>query len=192
MPCGRPTPSWLIGSYPRLFSKLNALDYLNLRLTGRCLATYDSILTSWVSDNRDTSNVVYSDVLVRGCGIAREKFPEIVKCTDVIGRLRPEVATAIGLSPEVAVVAGAIDSTAAAIGSGAVRDYETHLYIGTSSWLAAHVPFKKTDIMSALASVPCAIPDRYLLIALQATAGGNLTFLRDKILYHKDELLQEA
>jgi xylulokinase len=36
------------------------------------------------------------------------------------------------------------------------------------------------------------LPGRYLLTALQATAGGNLTFLRDNILYHKDELLQEA
>ena len=43
-----------------------------------------------------------------------------------------------------------------------------------------------------MASVPCAIPGRYLLTALQATAGGNLNFLRDNILYHKDELLQEA
>ena len=62
----------------------------------------------------------------------------------------------------------------------------------TSSWIAAHVPFKKTDPVSSLASIPCAIPKRYLLTALQATAGGNLTFLRDNILYHKDELLQEA
>ena len=30
------------------------------------------------------------------------------------------------------------------------------------------------------------------MTALQATAGGNLTYLRDNILYHKDELLQEA
>jgi xylulokinase len=29
------------------------------------------------------------------------------------------------------------------------------------------------------------------MIALQTTAGGNLNFLRDKILYHKDELLQQ-
>jgi xylulokinase len=178
--------------YARTAKFLNALDYLNLRLTGRCVATYDSILTSWVTDNRNPSSIVYSDVLVRGSGIAREKFPDIVKCTEVIGTLLPEVAEQIGLSPETAVVAGAIDTTAAAIGSGAVRDYETHLYIGTSSWLAAHVPFKKTDILSALASVPCAIPGKYVLIALQATAGGNLTFLRDKVLYHKDELLQEA
>ncbi len=177
--------------YARTYKFLNALDYLNLRLTGRFVATYDSILTSWVTDNRDAANVVYSQTLLRDCGIVPEKFPAIVKCTDVIGTLRPEVAAEIGLGNEVSVVAGAIDNSAAAIGSGAVRDYEAHLYIGTSSWLAAHVPFKKTDIVSSLASVPCAIPGRYLLTALQATAGGNLTFLRDKILYHKDELLQE-
>ena len=177
--------------YARTYKFLNALDYLNFRLTGRFVATYDSILTSWVTDNRDPSNVHYSDTLLRGCGIAPDKFPEIVKCTDVLGTLRPEVALALGLGKDVAVVAGAIDNTAAAIGAGAVEDYAAHLYIGTSSWLAAHVPFKKTDILSALASVPCAVPGRYLLTALQTTAGGNLTFLRDKILYHKDELLQE-
>ena len=177
--------------YERTYKFLNALDFMNLRLTGRFVATYDSILTSWVTDNRDPSNVVYSDALLRRCGIAPDKFPDIVKCTDVIGTLRAEVAAELGLGNDVAVVAGAIDSSAAAVGSGAVRDHEAHLYIGTSSWLAAHVPFKKTDILSALASVPCAIPGRYLLTALQATAGGNLSFLRDRILYHKDELLQE-
>jgi xylulokinase len=178
--------------YGRTWKFLNALDYLNLRLTGRCVATYDSILTSWVTDNRAPSSVCYSEALLRGCGIARDKFPEIVKCSDVIGTLRPQVAAQLGLGTDVAVVAGAIDNTAAAIGSGAVRDYETHLYVGTSSWLAAHVPFKKTDLVSALASVPCAVPGRYLLTALQTTAGGNLAFLRDRILYHEDEALQEA
>ena len=176
--------------YRRTYKFLAALDYLNLRLSGRFVATYDSILTSWVTDNRDPSNVVYSEALLRSSGIAPEKFPEIVKCSDVIGTLRPDVARELGLRADMAVVAGSIDNAAAAVGSGAVRDYAAYLYIGTSSWLAAHVPFKKTDVISSLASVPCAIPGRYLLIAQQTTAGGNLTFLRDKILYHKDELLQ--
>jgi xylulokinase len=57
--------------------------------------------------------------------------------------------------------------------------------------LAAHVPFKKTDITTNMASLPCAIPDKYLLIATQTTAGGTLNYLRDNILYHKDELLVE-
>lgn len=170
---------------------LNVVDYMNLRLTGRCVATFDSILTSWVTDNRDPDKIRYHDGLVRNSGIDRSKFPEIVKCSDVIGELKPDVAAELGLNPGVKVVAGAIDNTAAAVGSGAVEDYAAHLYLGTSSWLAAHVPFKKTDVMSSMASVPCAVPGRYLLTALQATAGGNLTFLRDRILYHKDELLKE-
>ncbi len=35
------------------------------------------------------------------------------------------------------------------------------------------------------------LPGRWLLTALQATAGGNLTWLRDNVLYHEDELLAE-
>jgi xylulokinase len=178
--------------YAQTYKFLNVLDYLNLRLTGHFVATFDSILTSWVTDNRDPDAVKYNAGLVSMLGIDLAKLPEIVACSEVIGTLKTEVAEELGLTKDVKVVAGSIDNTAAAIGSGAVDDYATHLYIGTSSWMAAHVPFKKTAIFDSLASVPCAIPGRYLLTALQATAGGNLTYLRDNILYHKDELLQEA
>jgi xylulokinase len=178
--------------YARTHKFLNVLDYINLRLTGEFVASFDSIVTSWVTDNRNPDSIEYNDALIRTLGIDRAKLPDVVACTKVIGNVRSDVASALGLSSNVKVVAGAIDNTAAAIGAGAIEDYQPHLYIGTSSWIAAHVPFKKTDIASSMASIPCAVPNRYLLTALQATAGGNLTFLRDNIIYHKDELLQEA
>ena len=178
--------------YARTYKFLNVLDYINLRLTGEFVASFDSIVTSWVTDNRDPDGIHYDDSLIRTLGIDRDKLPEVVPCTKAIGNLRRDVAEQLGLSANVKVVAGAIDNTAAAIGAGTTDDYALHLYIGTSSWMAAHVPFKKTDIASSMASIPCAVPGRYLLTALQATAGGNLTFLRDNIIYHKDELLQEA
>ena len=178
--------------YERTYKFLNVLDYLNLRLTGRFVATFDSILTSWVTDNRDPDDVKYDSGLVKSCGIDADKLPEIVKCTQVLGTLTAEATEALGLAPGTQVVAGAIDNTAAAVGAGAVADYVAHLYVGTSSWVCAHVPFKRTDIIRSLASVPCAIPGRWLLTALQATAGGNLTFLRDSILYHEDELPAEV
>jgi xylulokinase len=174
--------------YARTYKFLNVLDYMNLRLTGRFVATFDSILTSWVTDNRDPDDIRYDARLVRDSGIDADKFPEIVPCTEVLGRLDADVAAALGLPAEVVVVAGSIDNTAAGVGAGAVEDFVPHLYIGTSSWLAAHVPFKKTDPLSSLASVPCAVPQRYLLTALQATAGGNLAFLGDNVLYPQDEL----
>jgi xylulokinase len=86
---------------------------------------------------------------------------------------------------------GAPDLYGATIGSGAVGDYEGHIYIGTSDWLLCHVPFKKTDIFHNMASVPAAIPGKYMIINEQEIAGGALQFLRDKVLYHKDALLKE-
>lgn len=173
---------WIRDELPEVYERtevfLNVLDYLNLRLTGQRVATVDSILTSWVTDNRSPGSVRYHDGLVADCGIEASKLPRIVACTEVLGELRTEASEALGLSAAVVVVAGAIDTTAAAVGAGTTQVGAPHLYIGTSSWLAAHVPRKKTDVVSGLASVPCALPDRYLMIALQATAGGNLEWLR--------------
>ena len=181
--------------YPEIYRKtykfLTALDYMNLRLTGKFVATPDSILTSWVTDNRDSAHITYDEGLLKYCGIAPDKFPELVQCTTVIGDLKQDVTRALGLKDGVKVVAGAIDVSAAAIGSGAVNNFDAHVYIGTSSWIAAHVPYKKTDLSTFLASVPCAIPGKFLMIALQTTAGGNLNYLRDKILYHQDELSRQ-
>jgi xylulokinase len=178
--------------YPEVYQKtykfLTALDYMNLCLTGKFVATPDSILTSWVTDNRDPLHIKYDAGLLKTCGVAPDKFPELVQCTSIIGDLKAEVTQTLGLKAGVKVVAGAIDVSAAAVGAGSVNDFDAHIYIGTSNWVAAHVPFKKTDMSTFMASVPCAIPDKYLMIVLQTTGGGNLNFLRDKILYHQDEL----
>ncbi len=176
--------------YQRTHKFLNVLDYLNFRLTGRMVATGDSILTSWVTDNRNPAQIRYDAKLIDILGIDGEKLPEIVHSTDVIGTLDPSVADEIGLSAETPVVAGSIDTSAAAVGSGAVDDGQVHLYVGTSSWLGVHLPDKRTSLTSQIASVPCALPDRYLAIALQSAAGANLSFLRDQVILNEDPLLQ--
>jgi len=77
--------------YPEVYKKtykfLTALDYMNLRLTGKFVATSDSILTSWVTDNRDTRHIAYDEGLLKASGIAPDKFPEVLPCTAVIGDL---------------------------------------------------------------------------------------------------------
>ena len=175
--------------YRRTATFLNVLDYLNLRLTGRTVATVDSILTSWVTDNRDPGHIRYDATLVAGCGIDGDKLPEIVPCTEVIGTLTARAAEHLGLPASVQVVAGAIDNTAAAIGAGTIEHGDCHLYLGTSSWIAGHFSTKKTDIRHGIASIPCALPDRYLMTALQATAAGNLDWLRDNVVGAGDPLV---
>lgn len=183
----------VLNEFPEIYEKtykfLNVLDYINLCFTGEFTATPDSIFDCWAVDNRDANHVRYHPNLVKELPIDADKLPQIHPCVDVIGNLKADVAAELGLSTDVKVVAGAMDWTSAAVGSGAVLDYQTHLYIGTSSWLSAHYPRLKTDINNYIAALPAAIPGKFLLIATQDTAGGNLTFLRDRLIFHKDELL---
>src|SRR5512142_1019312 len=73
--------------YARTYKFLNVLDYMNLRLTGEFVASFDSIVTSWVTDNRDPDALHYSDELIRSLGIERAKLPDVVPCSKVIGHL---------------------------------------------------------------------------------------------------------
>ena len=178
--------------YRRAYKFLEPIDYIGLRLTGRFAASFDSITLHWMTDNRDISNVTYDDGLIRLAGIDRSKLPDLQAANSILGPLRAEAARAWGLREDVQVVIGAPDIHTAQVGSGAARDFEPHLYIGTSSWLTCHVPFKKTDLLHGLASLPSAIPGRYLLTDAQECAGVCLSYLRDNILFHKDELLVGA
>jgi xylulokinase len=124
--------------------------------------------------------------------VDKEKLPADLKnSTDILGPINNDVADELGLERKTKVVIGAPDIHTATIGSGAIRDYEGHIYIGTSNWIFSHIPYKKTDIIHNLGSLPSAIPGRYLIGNEQELAGGSLSYLRDNILYHKDELLKE-
>jgi xylulokinase len=162
---------------------LEPMDYLNLRLTGRAVASTDTIVGHWVTDNRDLDHVGYDDELIEWVGIDRAKLPDLVPTGTIIGTVTESAAAELGVGPHVQVVAGTGDTASAGIGSGAVRDFEGHLYIGTSSWLSCHVPFKKTDILSNITSLPSGIPGRYWVATEQDTAGKCLSWLVDNVLH---------
>ncbi|MHA1131455.1 MAG: xylulokinase [Candidatus Helarchaeota archaeon] len=177
--------------YNKTYKFLECKDYINLCLTGEYAASYDSIHLYWITDVRDINNITYHNGLIKKTKIDKEKLPPLKHAIDVLGPLKKEVADELGLEKDVKVVMGSPDLQSAAIGSGAVRPFETHAYIGTSSWLICHVPFMKTDIFHNIASLPSSIPGRYFAASEQETAGACLSFLRDNLLYHKDELLDE-
>ena len=167
---------------------LEPVDYLNLRLTGLARASHDSITLHWVTDNRDISAIAYDESLMGLAGLERAKLPDLVPTGSVLGGLTPAVAAELGLLPGTPVVAGTGDLHSAAVGSGAVADFAGHLYIGTSSWISCHVPFKKTDPLTNIASIPSGIPGRYLVADEHETGGACLTWLRDNMLFPDDAL----
>lgn len=176
--------------YRQTYKFLEPKDYINLRLTGQFVASYDSITLHWVTDNRNIDQIRYDRRLLRISTIDGKKLPELKQAVEVLGPLKKQVAGELGLSPDVRVIMGTPDVQAAAIGSGAVEDFSAHLYIGTSSWLTCHVPYKKTDISSGIASLPSAIPGRYFVANEQETAGACLTYLRDRVFFSDDGLTE--
>lgn len=167
---------------------LGSKDYLNLRLSGRIAASYDSVSLFWVTNNRDINNIRYSPALLSALGLNESKFPPLMPSTEILGNILPEVADRIGLSRNTKVINGSPDLQSACVGSGAVDDYHGHVYVGTSSWLLCHVPFKKTDIFHVIASLPSAIPGKYFCANEQDMAGGCLDFVLKNILFDKNGL----
>jgi xylulokinase len=163
--------------YRRTHKFLEPRDWLNYRLTGRMASSFDAATMLWATDTRDVGAVRYDDHLLGLAGLERDKLPDLVPSATVLGPLAPEAAAALGLPPTAQVVTGAPDIMAAAIGAGTVADFDAHLYLGTSSWLVCHVPFRKTDLLHNLASIPSAIPGRYLLANEQESAGVCLAEL---------------
>ena len=98
----------------------------------------------------------------------------------MVGTLQPGPAAELGIPPGARVVSATGDTMSAAVGSGAVADYAGHLYVGTSSWIQCHVPFKRTDARRAIATLPAALPGRYLVSCEQQTAGASLERLREE------------
>lgn len=174
--------------YQQTYKFLEPKDYLNLKFTGEFAATYDSIALHWLTDNRDIRKVDYDQGLIHISGIERDKLPTLIHANDILGYILPPVAEELGLPAGIRVVGGTPDLQSAAIGSGAIRDFEPHLYVGTSSWLVCHVPFKRTDLIHNMCSLPSAIPNRYLLTNEQECAGACLTYLKDKIFFAQDAL----
>jgi xylulokinase len=172
-------------AFPDLYAKtevfLEPVDYLNLRLTGRRSASFDSIAAHWVTDNRNIDRVVYDQRLLDVTGLDRSRLPDLVRPGTIIGELTAGAASDLGVPVGLPVSTGSGDVHSAVFGSGAVADFAAHLYIGTSSWISAHVPFKKTAPTSNVASIPAALAGRYLIADEHETAGACLTFLRDTL-----------
>ena len=166
---------------------LEPKDYINLLLTGRAAASYDSIGMHCLTDNRDIRHIVYDPRLFELSGLNPAQFPVLLPSTAVLGPLSARAAAELGLTPGAQVVMGSPDVQATAIGSGAVLDYQAHLYLGTSAWLTCHVPFKKTDPLHNMACMPSGVSGRWLVLNEQECAGSCLNYFLDSMLFSSDQ-----
>jgi xylulokinase len=175
-------------TYARTRMCLEPLDYLGLRLTGRTAATPASMILSWLTDNRPGARLRYVPDLVRRSGRDPALLPELIPTGSVLGELLPAVAGDLGLPAGVPVVAGLPDLHTAVVGSGAMHPFQGHLTISTTAWVSCEVPFKRTDVLRQVASVPGLRTGSYVVADNHETAGACLSWLRDEVICPDDSL----
>ncbi|HVB70156.1 MAG TPA: FGGY-family carbohydrate kinase [Acidimicrobiales bacterium] len=157
---------------------MEPVDYLTMRLTGVASATHASRLAAWLTDIRNLARLEYDQGLADLVGVDLAFLPPLATFGSIVGTVRPDVATDLGLGGGVAVIAGMPDLHAAALGSGAVRPHETHLALSTTSWISCPVATKKTDALHSIATAPGLTNDSYLVIDNQETGAKSLDWLR--------------
>lgn len=170
------------GAYSAARYLLDVPEYLTMRASGRAVAAADTAVLRWCTDNRDPERVRWDASLAATARIDLAKLPEIVAPATIVGSLTSQAAEDLGLPASVRVVSGTGDTTAAALGAGAVEDFVPHLYVGTSAWLTCHVPNKKTDVFRNIASMPSVVPGRYWVATVQNVAGKAIDWLIDTLL----------
>jgi xylulokinase len=185
---GRDTISkfvWLRDERPDVWERTHKLldvkDYLLLRTTGRTVTTYDLASGTWLFRTKK-GQLGWSEPILDMLELDVDRLPEVISSTEVAGFLQEDAAADLGLPAGTPVVAGAGDVPSCAIGSGAVRDGEVHVCIGTSSWVASHRDDRAVNPFAATGTLCAAELGKYMLIATQETAGASMEWLRKNLI----------
>jgi len=175
---------WVRDNRPDVFKKahkwLDVKDYLVLRCTGKYGMTYDSAHLTFVYDTRP-GKLGWHEGLCKTFNINMDHLPPVVASTDVVGPLTEEAAKELGLKPGTPVFGGGGDTPMTAVGAGCVKNYDTHIYIGTSGWVLSNFDKRKVDVSNFIASILGPIPGLYCYIAEAETAGACLQWVRDHL-----------
>jgi xylulokinase len=160
---------------------LEPVDYLSMRFTGRAVATLASMSAAWLTDNRRLDQFRYDSVLLGKAGLDPGKLPPLVATGSLVGPVRADVASDLGLGPDVQVVTGTPDIHTSALGTGAIEEGLAHTSISTTSWISLPVARKKTDPIHSIATIPGLDAHRYIVANNQEAAGLCLRWLRDAL-----------
>jgi xylulokinase len=163
-------------NYKRCRHILLPKDYIRYILTGE--------FASEVSDASgmqlmDIAKRQWSDEVLEKLDIDKSMLGKLYESCEVTGHVLPEVAAKLGLSTETAVVGGAGDNAAAAVGTGVVREGTAFTTIGTSGVVFAHTDKVSIDPKGRVHTCCCAVPGAWHIMGVTQAAGFSLKWFRD-------------
>ncbi len=136
---------WMAHREPEVLQKtkhvLFCKDWVRYKLTGHIETELTDALTSLV----DVKTETISDELLNKLGLSeyRALLSDPVRSTQIAGNITKEAAELTGIPEGIPVIAGALDTSATAVGVGAVHEKDVCVILGTTC--AGEIVLRKED-----------------------------------------------
>ena len=165
---------WVKNHEPENFAKIAKImlpkDYVNYVLTGAFCTEYSDASGMLLLD---VGRKCWSKKMLEICSITEEQLPKLCESFEVVGTLKPEIASELGLPETVKVVAGAGDNAAAAVGTGTVGPDRCNVSLGTSGTMFISSKEFKNPANHAIHSFAHADGSWHLMACMLSAASGN-------------------
>ena len=177
---------------PEVWSKtykvLEPSDFLSLKFTGKFQTNENTGFGYALIKKAGWSKGSFDKKLIRVLGLDFDKFPEIVPVGANLGKPKPEVIQQLGLTENVQVFSGMIDTTAFMVGSGAFDDYDMVADLGTTLTTGIVIPKRIMDVLSGIFSLSSPVADKFSMVGELGSGTKALNFLIQNFLRKEDSL----
>ena len=170
---------WIKENEPSVYHRKDvifghAVTFFMRRLTGRFVIDPSNASFTGLYDTVGYRD--WDDGLLTDLQIAREKLPQVVMSTTVVGSLDKKTASSIGLPPGIPVVIGANDTTCAAVGAGVTEPGKLMNTTGTTEIMVLCLDQPLTGKNHLLRTH--AYPNRWLAMRIVGASGASLEWFR--------------
>ena len=177
---------WVKNNEPEIYEKcahiLLPKDFIRYKLTGE--------FATEVSDASgmqllDVPNRKWSDQVLDALQIDKSLLGKVYESPEITGKVTKAASDLIGLAEGTAVVGGAGDNAAAAVGTGTVQDGRAFTTIGTSGVVFAHTSKLSIDPKGRVHTFCCAVPGAWHVMGVTQGAGLSLKWFRDNFCHEE-------
>jgi len=164
--------------YEETYKFLIPTGYIAYKLTNNFSIDYSRASTTLLFDIKKRC---WCEELCEAMSISISKLPELFNSWEVIGEVTSEAAKETSLKKGTPVIAGSMDTVAAAVGLGVIKKKQSFLVLGTVGRVC--VCLDKPSFDSRFINSCHAVPDLWLSIAAITGAGTSLQWFQENFCY---------
>ena len=191
-----PKLMWIRDNRSDLYNKAKRIllfqDFTVYRLTGVAQIDYSLASRTMAFDIRERT---WSNTVFEAAGIDRNLFSTPVASGTLAGKIRPGLASGLGLSPDVLIASCCHDQVSAAIGAGVFEEGDAIDGTGTVECITpVFNSIPDMDILQEgyFAVVPHAVKDKYVSYAFCFTGGALLQWYRNQFARYESSIAKQT